>query len=455
MGLQIIILAAGQGTRMRSKKAKVLHPLAGKPLLAHVLATARALKPERLVVVIGHQAEAVKEAVDAADIHWAVQHQQHGTGHAVRCALPELNDSEGAVLILNGDVPLVQAETLAEFIALHQQAQHKLTLLTTSITPPDGYGRVIRSTDGLLQGVVEEKDASEDERKIAEINSGIYLVDRSSLPGWLAALKSQNAQEEYYLTDIIAMAAKEGGRAGIYHHDDYQALSGINSRHQLAMMERIYRDRLVRFWMARGVTFIDPQSVWLSADVEIGQDTIIEPHVQLGEGVKIGQDCHVGGFCVIKNSQIGDACQILPFTHIEGASLKGDNPVGPFTRLRPLATLESGAKVGNFCEVKKANIGLGSKVNHLTYIGDSQIGAGVNVGAGTITCNYDGKNKHQTIIGDGAFIGSDTQLVAPVEVGAGAVIGAGSTIVKDVPEEALALSRVKQRHVANWKKRKQ
>ncbi len=450
----ILILAAGQGTRMRSNLPKVLHELAGRPLLGHVLAAARRLNPQRLVVVIGHQAERIEAALAADDITWIHQPEQLGTAHAVKSALPAFDGLEGDLLILSGDHPLIATETLEQFLDEHDRQGRGVTLLSTTIDPPTGYGRVIRDAGGRLARVVEHKDADETERAIQEVNAGIYCVDLTRLPAWLERVNNDNAQGEYYLPDIVPMAIAEGG-AGLFHHEDHLSLSGINNRRQLAQLERVFRDRLVGRLMDSGVTFIDPQSCWLAADVKIGRDTVIQANVILGPGVEISTDCRIGPFCEISDSVIGAGSEIKGFCHLDGALLQGPNVVGPYARLRPGSQLRAKARVGNFCEVKKSLIGAGSKINHLSYVGDTDMGAGVNVGAGTITCNYDGFNKHRTEIGDRVFIGSDTQLVAPVRVGAGAVIAAGTTVTKPVPENALAMARTPQRHIAGYAKARQ
>ena len=447
--LTILILAGGQGTRMRSGLPKVLHELAGQPLLGHVLAAARRLRPARLVVVTGHQSQRVESVLAAPDITWVLQPEQQGTAHAVQCALPVLEGLTGDLLILSGDHPLIEAGTLETLLDHHRRKGCGLTLLSTTIDPPTGYGRVVRDAVGHLERVVEHKDADEVQRGITEVNAGIYCVDLARLPGWLARVENANVQGEYYLPDIVPMAIAEGG-AAVFHHADAHELSGVNDRRQLAGLERAFRDRLAGRLMDEGVTFVDPGSCWLAADVVIGRDTVIQPNVILGPGVEIGAECRIGPFCEIRDSRIGPGCEVRGFCHLEGAQLEGGNVIGPYARLRPGSDIRTLAKVGNFCEVKKSVIGAGSKVNHLSYIGDTEMGGGVNVGAGTITCNYDGFTKHRTVIGDNVFIGSDTQLVAPVTVGSGAVIAAGTTVTKAVPADALALARVEQRHIAGY-----
>ncbi|MEG3637922.1 bifunctional UDP-N-acetylglucosamine diphosphorylase/glucosamine-1-phosphate N-acetyltransferase GlmU [Magnetococcus sp. PR-3] len=459
----VLILAAGKGTRMRSKLPKVLHPIAEKPLLGHVLDAARALNPSRLVVVIGHEGDQIRQALDADDITWVEQSPQLGTGHAVQCAMPHLDGLKNHhLLILNGDVPLIRTETLKQCLESHSQSKRGVTVLSCLQHPPTGYGRIVRDDVGGLERIVEEKDADPEVRKIEEINSGTYCVSLDGLPGWLSKLSNDNAQGEYYLTDIIALANAERDEthkhsgSGAHCHSDGHELAGINNRVQLAAMAATYRNRVVEKHMLAGVTFVDPSSCWVASDVTIGQDTIVAPHVILGPGVHIGEDCSIGAFTEMRHTQIGHQVEVLSFCHFDQAQVADGCTLGPYARLRPGSVLESKAKVGNFCEVKKSLIREGAKVNHLTYIGDADIGRRVNVGAGTITCNYDGVNKHKTVLGDDVFIGSDTQLVAPVNVGQGAFVGAGSTVTKDVPEGALALTRAKQTNYEGWaEKRRQ
>ncbi|MBF0453345.1 MAG: bifunctional UDP-N-acetylglucosamine diphosphorylase/glucosamine-1-phosphate N-acetyltransferase GlmU [Magnetococcales bacterium] len=447
--LAVLVLAAGQGTRMRSHLPKVLHELAGWPLLQHVLHAVAPLNPERIVIVVGHKAELVEAALDSADIVWVKQPEQKGTGHAVLCALPALEGFEGDLLILNGDTPLVESETLRTFIGHHRREERGLSVLSMTMDPPTGYGRVVRDAAGGLLEVVEEKDADSRTQKITEVNSGMYCVSTQHISQWLGQVTNDNAQGEYYLPDIIPMAVAAGVGAA-YHHKDSLSLAGVNNRMQLSRLEKVFRDRKVEQLMASGVTFIDPDSCWLAPDVEVGQDTVIFPHVLLGVGVSIGEGCRVGPFCEISRSRLGEGSVVRAFCHLDGATSMGPNEIGPYARLRVGSHLAPKAKVGNFCELKKAIIGEGSKVNHLSYVGDTVMGANVNVGAGTITCNYDGVNKHKTTIGDGVFIGSGTQLVAPVTLADGVVIGAGSAITKSVAADSLALTRAPQRVVPSW-----
>ncbi|MEO5347369.1 MAG: bifunctional UDP-N-acetylglucosamine diphosphorylase/glucosamine-1-phosphate N-acetyltransferase GlmU [Magnetococcus sp. YQC-9] len=449
----VLVLAAGQGTRMQSNLPKVLHTLAGRPLLWHILRAVRGLEPERLVVVTGYGAERVEEALDAPDIRWVRQMERLGTGHAVRCALPAFWDLTGDLLILNGDHPLITTGILSDLLAFHQAGHQVATLLSTELDNPTGYGRVVRDAEGSLVRVVEEKDASETERAICEVNTGFYCVSLARLSGWIERIGNRNAQNEYYLPDIFPMAVAEGGAAAWCLKDPI-ALSGVNDRAQLAELERSFRDRQVALWMARGVSFVDPASCWVASDVEIGMDTRIEPNVVLGAGTRVGERCVIGPFCHIEGSEVADESHILPFSHLDGAHVDSECAIGPYARLRPGARLAAKVKVGNFCEIKKSSIGVGTKINHLSYIGDAQIGSGVNVGAGTITCNYDGFHKHRTVIGDQVFVGSDVQFVAPVQVGARATIGAGTTVTKDVPPDSLAISRAHQTHVMGWSERR-
>ncbi|MBF0610051.1 MAG: UDP-N-acetylglucosamine diphosphorylase/glucosamine-1-phosphate N-acetyltransferase [Magnetococcales bacterium] len=453
--LSIVILAAGLGTRMRSKVAKVLHPLAGKPLLAHVLEAARALHPRQILVVVGHQSETVKAALDAPDLTWVEQNPPLGTGHAVACAVAQMTDKSGELLVLNGDVPLIGSQDLTTLWKYHQERGNGVSLYTMHLTDPTGYGRLVRDEQNLPTAIIEEKDADSKLRIIQEVNTGTWCFDLSLLPQWLARLGVNNASGEFYLTDVLALCRQAGLSVGALCHQDPLSFAGVNSRVQLAELEIALRDRIVLKLMKEGVTFQDPSSCWLSPDVVVGMDTVILANVQLGPGVVIGEDCRIGPFCQIQNSTLGDGCIVEAFSHIDGARLAGPNQVGPFVRLRPASDLAAGVRVGNFCEVKKSRIGANSKINHLSYIGDATLGERVNVGAGTITCNYDGVHKHQTIIEDGVFIGSDTQLVAPVTVAAEAVVAAGTTITGNVPAGSLAISRVPQRHIPEWHQRRQ
>lgn len=446
MSLDVVILAAGQGTRMRSSRPKVLHRLAGKPMVRHVLDTAGQLAADRLHVVVGHGAEAVREALADTPVHFALQAEQKGTGHAVAQTLEALG--QGKVLVLYGDVPLIRRDTLAALLA--EVSESRLALLTVMLEDPTGYGRVLRNADGEAVAIVEHKDASERERAVRECNTGIMAMTADQLRRWLPRLSADNAQGEYYLTDIIAMAAAEGVGIATARPSDALEVEGVNDRLQMARLERAHQARLAEELMRDGVALADPARLDVRGrlrcghDVEIDVGCIFEGEVELGEGVRIG------AHCVIRDSHIGAETRIEPHSVIDGAVIAGHARIGPFARLRPGSRLAVGAKVGNFVETKNVEVGEGSKINHLSYVGDARLGRGVNVGAGTITCNYDGAHKHRTEIGDDAFIGSNTALVAPVSVGQGATVGAGSTISKDVADNALAVSRARQVSKADW-----
>ncbi|WP_280552582.1 bifunctional UDP-N-acetylglucosamine diphosphorylase/glucosamine-1-phosphate N-acetyltransferase GlmU [Halomonas sp. 25-S5] len=446
MTLDVVILAAGQGTRMRSTRPKVLHRLAGKPMVRHVIDTARGLEAERTHVVVGHGAEQVREALADCRVHFALQAEQKGTGHAVAQTLEALG--EGRVLVLYGDVPLIRRETLVELLA-HVDDDH-LGLLTVTLEDPAGYGRILRNAAGEVVAIVEHKDASETERAVRECNTGIMAMTAAQLRRWLPRLSADNAQGEYYLTDIIAMAAAEGVSIATAQPARPLEVEGVNNRAQMARLERAHQHDIAERLMEQGVALADPSRLDVRGrltcghDVEIDVGCVFEGEVELGEGVRIGPHC------VIRDSHVGAESVIEPHSVLDGAVVAGRNRIGPFARLRPGSRLAVGAKVGNFVETKNVEVGEGSKINHLSYVGDARLGHDVNVGAGTITCNYDGVNKHRTEIGDEAFIGSNTALVAPVSVGRGATVGAGSTISKDVADNTLAVSRGRQVSKADW-----
>ena len=449
MHLGVLILAAGEGTRMRSKQPKVLHRVAGKPLLRHVIETARSITPDDMTIVYGHGGEMVKEVLDAPDLNWVEQKERLGTGHAVMQAIPQLQHMD-QVLILYGDVPLISGSTLVSLLAaLHTT---KLALLTVDLNDPSGYGRIVRDRDDRVVRIVEQKDATERELEISEINTGIMAVRREELENWLARLQNNNAQNEYYLTDIIAMAVSEGVNIQVVHPDSEEEVMGVNDRKQLAYLERYYQAQRANELMQSGVTLSDPARIDIRGSLKTGQDvfldfnTLFKGEVQLADGVKVGPNV------IIKNSIIGENTEILANSVIEGAIIGSGCRIGPFARIRPETSLADSVHVGNFVELKKSQVATKSKINHLSYIGDATVGSEVNIGAGTITCNYDGANKFRTVIGDNAFIGSDTQLVAPVTVEKGATIGAGSTITKDTPADTLTLSRSKQLSIDGWKR---
>jgi len=448
MTLAAIILAAGKGTRMKSALPKVLHPIAGKPMVAHVVAAARALNPGSITVVYGHGGDQVRDTLADDSLGWALQAEQLGTGHAVAQAMPAV--SEDTVLVLYGDVPLIQPQTLAEFVK--RVNKDTLALMTLTMDDPSGYGRIIRGADGKVQRIVEQKDATDDEKAVNEINTGILACPRAFLDTALPALSSNNAQGEYYLTDIIAMAVEQGLAVDAMQPGQPWEVDGVNDRVQLARLERIFQRVQAEALMRGGATVMDPARLDVRGDIQCGSDVTIDVNVVLQGTVKIGDRVQIGANCYITDAVLEDGAVIAPNSVIEQAHVGSGCQVGPFARLRPGTELAAGAKVGNFVETKKAQIGEGSKVNHLTYIGDAVIGKGVNVGAGTITCNYDGVNKFRTEMKDGAFIGSNSSLVAPVTIGTNATVGAGSTITRDVPDEELAVARGKQKNISGWKR---
>ncbi|HTO95951.1 MAG TPA: bifunctional UDP-N-acetylglucosamine diphosphorylase/glucosamine-1-phosphate N-acetyltransferase GlmU [Myxococcales bacterium] len=444
--LAAVVLAAGKGTRMKSEKAKVLHEAAGRPIGFFPVRAALALDASPVVVVVGHQAKEVEDELTrqfpGAPVRFALQAEQLGTGHAVLCAQEALKGFEGNVLILAGDVPLIRAETLQKLIAAKQDAD--VALIFCRATKPQGYGRVLRKPDGTVARIVEEKDASDAERRIDEVNASIYLAGADFLFRALRSLGRGNAQSEYYLTDIVAQ-----GRAVAVEAEEAE-VSGVNDRAQLAQSAAQLRERRNAQLMQQGVTLIDPSVTYVDEGVEVGRDTVLEPLVSLRGKTRVGKGARIGQGCVIVDTEVEDGAQILPYCHLTESRIGPGATVGPFARLRPGAQLAEQAHVGNFVELKKSVLGKGSKANHLTYLGDTVVGEGCNIGAGTITCNYDGKSKHQTTIEDGAFIGSDTQLVAPVTVGKDAYVGTGTTVREDVPAGALAVSAGKQRNIEGW-----
>ncbi len=441
MPLGVVILAAGQGTRMKSALPKVLHRLSGKPLLGHVIDYARVLSPAEIVVVYGHGGEQVREFfADQVDLRWAEQARQLGTGHAVQQAMPLLETAD-RVLVLYGDVPLTRPQTLDTLI---RSAEDGFGLLTVDLEDPTGYGRIVRDDSGRVVRIVEQKDAGPGDLDIREINTGIMYMRRDALERWLGGLSSSNAQGEYYLTDVIAMAVAEGLEIRVSQPDSAIEAEGVNNRVQLAALERAHQSRFARQLMLAGVTLRDPARIDVRGELHHGVDVEIDFNVLFEGRVILGDRVRVGANCVLRDVEIGDDVEILDNCVLEQARVGRGSKVGPFARLRPGAELLGEAHIGNFVEIKKSVVGQGSKVNHLSYIGDTEIGAGVNIGAGTITCNYDGANKHRTEIGDRAFIGSNTALVAPVKIGDDATIGAGSVIGKDAPENMLTLTRAKQ-----------
>ncbi|MEO1766748.1 bifunctional UDP-N-acetylglucosamine diphosphorylase/glucosamine-1-phosphate N-acetyltransferase GlmU [Thiobacter aerophilum] len=447
--VNVVVLAAGKGTRMYSDRPKVLHPLAGRPLLQHVLDTARRLAPARLCVVYGYGGEAVPAALPASDIHWVRQAEQLGTGHAVAQALPHLVQ-EGITLVLYGDVPLTPDTTLRRL--LERAGPERLALLTAHFQDPTGYGRIVRDGDGRVLRIVEQKDASPREKAITEINTGILAAPTVRLGDWLGRLSNANAQREYYLTDIVAMAVAEGLPIETVHpHHEWEVL-GINSKLQLGQLERIYQRNLARALAGAGTHILDVDRIDVRGELTCGRDVVIDVNCVFEGRVHLGDRVQVGPHCVLKDVLVAEDTQIQAFSHIDGAQLGPACRIGPFARIRPGTSLANHVHVGNFVEIKASEIGEGSKVNHLSYVGDASVGRRVNIGAGTITCNYDGANKHRTVIEDDAFIGSDSQLVAPVTVGAGATLGAGTTLTRDAPAGKLTLSRVRQTTVDGWQR---
>ena len=445
--LHVVILAAGRGSRMKSSLPKVLHKVAGQSMLHHVIATAQALGTARIHGVIGHGANQVKAAFVGYNVGWVMQEQQLGTGHAVAQVLPDLPD-DARVLVLYGDVPLTTADTLQGLI---QNLDEKtLGLLTVTLDNPQGYGRILRNSAGQVTAIVEQKDASAKQLAICEVNTGILAVSACHLKTWLPQLSSSNAQGEYYLTDIIAMAVAAGMTVNVAQPNNAAEVQGVNNRVQLAELERWYQSREAKRLMTEGATLADPARVDVRGELSIGNDVLIDVNVVFIGKVTLGSHVSIGPGCVITDATIADGAQIHAHSVIEQASVGVNAQVGPFARLRPGTQLAANTRVGNFVEIKKATLGEGSKINHLSYIGDATLGAGVSVGAGTITCNYDGVNKFQTVLGDGVFIGSNSALVAPVTIGAGATVAAGSTITKDVAEQELAVARGRQRNIPGW-----
>ena len=449
MSLSIIILAAGKGTRMKSATTKVMHQLAGRPLLEHVIDTASSLTPESMAVVCGNGAEQLMPLLDSRSIPSTMQHEQLGTGHAVMQAVSVFESSD-QVLVLYGDVPLTQLATLEALI--NSGDQNSLRVLTTELTDPTGYGRIVRNDAGQVICITEQKDADDKTLAIREVNSGIMVLPSKWLINSLDKLKNNNAQGEYYLTDMVALAVADGLTINTVCCEDNAEVAGVNTRQQLAELERHFQLLQANALMTNGVSLADPSRIDVRGNLQTGTDISIDVNVIFEGDVTLADNVEIGANCIIKDSEIGEGTIILPNSMIDSSKVAANVNIGPFARLRPGTVLSDNAKIGNFVETKNANIGEGSKVNHLSYIGDTDMGKGVNIGAGTITCNYDGANKHRTTIGDNAFIGSDSQLVAPVTVEAGATVGAGTTLRKDAPSEALTLTKSAQKTVSSWKR---
>lgn len=440
MSTTVIILAAGKGTRMRSSLPKVLQPLAGRPLLGHVIETAKKLNADNIITIYGHGGDRVQTAFAQEDIKWVEQAEQLGTGHAVQMTLPVL-PQDGVSLILSGDVPCINPVTLQKL--LDATAATGIGLVTLTLPDANGYGRIVRE-QGQIQAIIEHKDASEEQRQIKEINTGIYAVSNAKLHQWLPSLSNDNSQGEYYLTDIVAMALADGMQVASVEPEQAFEVEGVNDRVQLAALERQFQVYQAKQLMQQGVHLIDPSRFDLRGNLTVGQDVRIDINVIIEGDCELGDHVEIGAGCIIKNTKIAAGTKVQPYSIFDNAIVGEDTQIGPFARLRPGAKLAAEVHIGNFVEVKNTTIGVGSKANHFTYLGDAEIGAGSNIGAGTITCNYDGANKFKTIIGDQAFIGSNSSLVAPVKIGNGATVGAGSTITRDVEDNSLAVERSKQ-----------
>jgi bifunctional UDP-N-acetylglucosamine pyrophosphorylase/glucosamine-1-phosphate N-acetyltransferase len=448
-----VILAAGQGTRMKSALPKVLHEIAGRPLVAWPVEQARALGCEMISVVVGHGSDAVRDKLGDSDLQYAIQTEQLGTGHALLSAEASLSGFSGTVLLLCGDVPLLRQETLQQLLDLHHAEQAAVTVLTALVDAPHGYGRILR--DGKrVKAIVEEKDATDSERNVREINSGIYAFEAPYVFEALRSVGRDNAQGEYYLTDIVAAASAGGRNVCALQADSAEEVHGINDRVQLSAAAGVIRQRLNADLMRQGVTMIDPDATYIDAGVQIGSDTIIYPNVSVRGWSVLGQDCIIEPGAVITDCEIGDRVHIKPGSVLADSKVGDDGAIGPMAHLRPGTVLAGDNKIGNFVETKKARLGIGSQASHLTYLGDAEIGSNVNFGCGTITCNYDGRNKHKTIVEDDVFVGSDSQFIAPVRIGRNSLIAAGSTITKDVPADSLAIARSEQRIVEGWAKKK-
>ena len=451
MSLSIIILAAGQGSRMYSELPKVLHQLAGKSLLEHVHHTASMLETRGIHIIYGYGGDQLIEEHSHLDVEWVEQKEQLGTGHAVKQALPNIPDKD-LVLVLYGDVPLITSETLADLVNAAEETS--FSLLTTYVEDPRGYGRILRNENDEVSRIVEDKDATDDEKRISEINTGMMVINGKALKQWVEKLEDNNAQSEFYLTDVIEMAVSDGIKINAVQPYSEVETRGVNDRAQLSELERYYQLIQAHQLMRRGITIMDPGRFDLRGDLEIDSDCFIDINVILEGRLKIGSGVRIGANCIIKDTVIDDGVEILPNSVIENAVIGKACRIGPFARIRPETVLNENVHVGNFVEIKKSVLGNGSRANHLSYIGDSEVGTDTNIGAGVITCNYDGANKHKTIIGDNVFIGSDVQLVAPVSVSSGATIAAGTTVTKDVAENELALSRTPQKSMSDWKRPK-
>jgi bifunctional UDP-N-acetylglucosamine pyrophosphorylase/glucosamine-1-phosphate N-acetyltransferase len=450
----VILLAAGQGTRMKSDFPKVLHSLAGKPLFLHALGTARGLKPARIAIVVGHGGEAVRQAYRGEDVTWVVQEKQLGTGHAVRCAEAVFQNFSGSLVILSGDVPLISEHTLRAMIARHSSQDAALTLLTAHLAVRRGYGRILKNARGEVTGVVEEKDATEVQRQIEDVNAGVYVASPQFLFTALASVGNRNRQGEYYLPDVVGIGLKRGQKVASVKVEDAREIMGVNTREELAYMEKSLQEKITQKWMAAGVTLKDPQTAYIDEDVTIGRDTVIGPNTHLRGRTVIGERCQIDGTAYLTDAEIGNGVH-LRFAVVMTSCRVGQGAIiGPFAHLRPGSALDRNVHIGNFVETKEATIGEGTKANHLTYLGDVTIGAGTNIGAGTITCNYDGFRKYRTKIGDRVQVGSDSTLVAPVTLGDDAYIATATTLRQDVPAGALAFNERQEQIREGWTEQK-
>ena len=453
--ISAIVLAAGMGTRMKSGLVKVMHPLAGPPMIAWPVAAAREAGVAACVLVVGHQGDKVRGYfAGCEEIRFAEQAEQLGTGHAVACAMPALPEGTGTVLILCGDTPLLTAGTLSAMLRAHEESGVALTVMTAELPEPFGYGRIVKGTDGAVLRITEQKDATAEEREIREVNAGVYCVDRAFLQQALEGLENDNAQGEYYLTDVVRQAATRGLACRSFPVGDPEEITGVNDRVQLAETARVLRGRINRELMLSGVTMIDPQAVYIERDVRVGRDSVVHPGASILGSTVIGERCEIGQGTLISSCSIADDVVVKAGSVLEGAVVHGEVAIGPMAHLRAGSELSPRVKIGNFVETKKVFMGEGSKASHLTYLGDATIGRNVNIGCGTITCNYDGVNKHRTVIEDEVFVGSDVQLVAPVRVGRNSLVAAGTTVTKDIPPDSLALSRVPQVNKEGWKLKK-
>jgi bifunctional UDP-N-acetylglucosamine pyrophosphorylase/glucosamine-1-phosphate N-acetyltransferase len=452
--LACVILAAGLGTRMKSSIPKVLHKLHDVPLLQYSLITAARLRPDRVIAVVGKSQNLIKDSVKTdSGVRFAVQKTPKGTAHALKSAVPLLKGFKGTTVVMNSDTPLVTSETLRKFLVLHRRQGNSLSVLSFVAEDPGSYGRIIRDRDGRPLRVVEDRDATDEEKAVREVNSGVYAIESDALP-LLSSIRLNRKKGEYYLTDLIDIAIRKGRSTGVFCVGEEEEFLGINTRRDLLRAHEVFRKRQADYWLERGVNFIDPDAVFIGPSVAIGRETVIYPNVFLQGDTRVGSGCTIFPNVRIIDSSILDGATVKDSSVIEESTIGREAQVGPFAHLRPGSKIGNAARIGNFVEVKKSTIGGGTKAMHLTYIGDSEVGRKVNIGAGTITCNYDGRKKHKTVIGDEVFVGSDSQLVAPVRLGKGSYVGAGSTVTEDVPAGALALSRARQRNLKGWKRKK-